>query len=213
MLPIREARAQAAACTGTETLQTFSFPAGTWTSGSSGPFVYNVGAGATAAQLTFTATPSVAFSGGTPDQQLHGNLTDTVRHGHTIGGANVLLSTFNVVFNRPVNKLRWIATDVDFITGSWQDRIVSTVNGGTFTTSITAATPGNFTINAATGTATATGSNNCASTSAACNVTNNFNLVGITTGAMQFRTGPSHRTRFHGVFHSSRVSTRLSAAP
>ena len=187
------ANAQSSACVAGETLQTFSFPAGSWVNGTTGPYNFTVGAGATAVNLRFSITGSQAFSGGSPTQATLGNIANTVRAEHTVTGANVLLSTQNLTFlNRPVNKLRFISADVD--SNVFQDAISTRVNGTVLPTSLVPVTPGNYTINAAAGTATANyNGSQCAATSTACNVTSNFNTTGITSASQAFLTGPSHQ--------------------
>lgn len=185
--------APAAACTGSEVQQSFSFPAGTWTDGTLGPYTYTVGTGADAVTLTFTSnnTGGRAFANASPYQAQRGNLNDSVTHEHNGAPANSLLSTFSVSANRPLNKLQYVAADVDYTTGGggWQDQIISTANNGSsvFPTAMTGGV--RHTINVATGTATATTTTNCADTDASCNVTMGYNLSNITSTTMQFRNG------------------------
>ncbi|MDO8459066.1 MAG: DUF11 domain-containing protein, partial [Burkholderiaceae bacterium] len=182
-----DARAQAAACVGGETLQTFDFPAApAWIGGSLGPYTFAVGA----VNLTFQIVGSQPFTNGSPTQGTIGNIPNTVRADHTTAGTNVLLSTQNLSFNRPVNKLRFISEDVD--SNVFQDVITTRVNGTVIPTLMT---PGsaNIAINAATGTATAVlNASQCGTADATCNVTSNFNTSGITSASQQFLTGPSH---------------------
>jgi trimeric autotransporter adhesin len=187
------ANAQSSACVAGETLQTFSFPAGSWVNGTTGPYNFTVGAGATAVNLRFSITGTQAFSGGSPTQATLGNIANTVRAEHTVTGANVLLSTQNLTFlNRPVNKLRFISADVD--SNVFQDTISTRVNGTVLPTSLVPVTPANITINAAAGTATANyNGSQCGATSNACNVTSNFNTSGITSASQTFLTGPLHQ--------------------
>ena len=197
ILGVGEAKAQSSACVAGETSQTFSFPAGSWTNGTTGPYTFTVGAGAAAINLTFQIVGSQPFSGGSPTQGILGNIANTVRAEHTVGGANVLLSTQNLTFNRPVNKLSFISADVD--SNVFQDVISTRVNGTVVPTLMTAGA--NITVNAGAGTATANyNASQCATNSAACNVTSNFNTTGITSASQAFLTGPSHvnATQFVG---------------
>jgi hypothetical protein len=185
------AHAQASACVAGETLQTFAFPAGSWTNGTTGPYSFTVGAGATAVNLSFSIAGSQAFTGGSPTQAQLGGVANTVRAQHTVTGTGILLSTQNLTFNRPVNKLQYISMDVD--SNVFQDQLVTRVNG---TVVPTLMTPGsaNITIVAATGTATANyNASQCAATDPACNVTSNFNISGITSASQSFLTGPLHQ--------------------
>ena len=191
--------AQSSACAAGETLQTFAFPANSWTNGTTGPYAFTVGAGATAINLTFQIVGSQPFSGGSPTQGILGNIANTVRAEHTVGGTNLLLSTQNLTFNRPVNKLSFISADVD--SQGFQDVIRTRVNGTVIPTSLVPVTPANITVNAAAGTATANyNGSQCATNSNACNVTSNFNTTGITSASQAFETGPSHvnNTQFVG---------------
>lgn len=191
LLPIA-VHAQASACVAGETLQTFSFPAGSWANGTTGPYPFTVGVGATAVNLTFSIAGSQAFNGGSPTQGTIGNIANTVRAQHTVTGINVLLSTQNLTFSRPVNKLRFISADVD--SNVFQDVVSSRVNGTVLPTLMTPVTPANITINAAAGTATANyNASQCATNSTACNVASNFNTSGITSASQAFLTGPLHR--------------------
>ena len=194
------AHAQASACVAGETLQTFSMPAG-WANGATGgvvvPYVNTVGAGANAVTLTFSISNAGGwpYTGGSPTQATLGNIANTVRTQHLTSGAgtqSVLLSTQNLGFNRPVNKLRFISADID--SNVFQDAIRTRVNGSILPTSLVPVTPANITINAGAGTATANyNGSQCANTSAACNVTSNFNVSGITTASQAFETGPLHQ--------------------
>lgn len=184
--------APAAACTGSEVQQSFSFPAGGWPNGTlTQPFT--VGAAPNQVTLTFISsnTGGRAFDANFPGQATSGSLADTVRHSHSGAPASSYMSTFAVSSDRLLNKLKHVSTDVDFATGSWQDRIVATANNGAsvFPTGMTGSA--DHTINLATGTATAaTTSINCANNNAACNVTVNYNLTGITSSQIEFRSGP-----------------------
>ncbi len=190
--------APAAACSGSEVQQAFSFPAGAWAAGTTGPYSFNIGAAPNQVTLTFTSTNTGgrAFDVNFPGQGLSGNLANTLRHSHSSAPANNYLSTFAVSANRPINKLKYVATDVDLSTGNWQDQITGTANNGAsiLPTSIVPATPARYTINLATGTATATTSFNCATNDASCNVTVNYNANGITSSSSDFRSGPSVAT-------------------
>ncbi|MBL8518878.1 MAG: hypothetical protein JNM76_18085, partial [Betaproteobacteria bacterium] len=189
----RQASAQAAACSASETLQTFSFPS--WTAGTTGPTAFTAGAGTTLTTLTFQSTASVAFAGAYPTLDTQGNLANSLMHQHNTGTAGQLLSTFALTFDRPVNKLRWISVDVDTGgAGGFQDETVSRVNGATVPTALTSGTAGFHTITLATGTATAVRPNACNNTQTGCNVTNDFNLNNITSASMQFRAGSTHVT-------------------
>jgi trimeric autotransporter adhesin len=182
--------AQAAACVAGETLQTFAFPATSWPAGTTGPYAFTVGAGATTINLSFSIAGSQPFTGGSPNQVTLGNVANTVRTQHNSAGTGVLLATQNVTFSRPVNKLQFVAMDVDSQT--FQDQIAPRVNGSVLPTLMT---PGsaNIVINAAAGTATATkGASQCAATDPLCNVTSNFNTSGITSASQAFITGPLH---------------------
>ena len=203
------AHAQASACSANEILQTLTIPPG-WVAGSTGPVNYVVGTGLNAVTVTYSVVGSQPFTGTTPDQLTHGGIADTVRAGHTTTGTNVLLSTQNLSFSRPVNKFQLTSTDVDYIDGNWQDRIVVLANGGTAPTSMTGAAT--HTINVATGTATATTEGNCANTDPACNVTTRFNITGINSVAQQFRTGPSHdgAQQFVGIANFAWCAPRRS---
>ncbi|HMS26292.1 MAG TPA: hypothetical protein PKC80_02850, partial [Burkholderiaceae bacterium] len=203
------AYAQASACSANEILQTLTIPAG-WTAGSTGPVNYIVGTGLNAVTVTYSVVGSQPFTSGTPDQLTHGGIANTVRAGHTTTGTNVLLSTQNLSFDRPVNKFQLTSTDVDYLDTNWQDRIVVLANGGTAPTSMVGAAT--HTINVATGTATATTEGNCANTDPACNVTTGFNITGINSIAQQFRTGPSHdgAQQFVGIANFAWCAPRRS---
>ena len=187
------AQAQSSACVAGETLQSFSFPAGSWTNGTTGPYDFTVGAGANTVNLRFSITGSQPFGGGSPTQATLGNIANTVRAQHAVTGTNVLLSTQNLTFlNRSVNKLSFISADVD--SNVFQDAISTRVNGTVVPTSLVPVTPANITINAVAGTATANyNGSQCADTSNACNVTSNFNTSGITSASQAFLTGPLHQ--------------------
>jgi uncharacterized repeat protein (TIGR01451 family) len=187
------AHAQASACVAGETLQMFSFPAGSWTAGALTHAAYPVGAGANAVNLTFTIAPAtgIPFTGGSPTQATIGNTASTLLAQHASTGTGILLSTQTLAFSRPVNKLRFVSMDVD--SAGFQDVLVTAVNGATVPTSmVSTGGAGNHTINLATGTATAVYNVSCANTSTACNVTTGFNLSNISTAKQEFRTGPSH---------------------
>ncbi len=185
------AHGQAAACAANETLQTFAFT-GTYPPAS--PTI--VGTGATQTNLTFTSsnTGGVAYTGGTPHFEQSGNFNPTLTHRHTTSSLSILLSTFNLAFNRPVNKLRFTATDVDRSTGNWQDAIVVRVNGSTDPTSMTGGPDHTFPAPApipTTGSGYASGNFNCIATDPACNIVSSFNTTNITSAAMQFWAGPA----------------------
>lgn len=189
--------APAAACSGGEVQQSFSFAAAGWPDGTLTKS-FTVGAAPNQITLTFTSSNAGgrAFDAGFPGGQTttSGNLVNTVRHSHSTAPANSYLSTFALTANRPLNKLKYVVTDVDFSTGNWQDQIVVSANNGAsvFPTSMVGGV--RHTINAATGTATATTNFNCAATDASCNVTVNYNLNNITSSLSDFRTGPSVAT-------------------
>jgi uncharacterized repeat protein (TIGR01451 family) len=190
------ARGQAAACSATEVLETFSFSA--WTAGSRGPTTFTSGS----TQITFqseASPPAAAYQNNpsaqpTPALEQSGGINNSLVHRHTVAGTNAHLSNFTVTFNQSVNKLRYTAVDVDYQNGSWQDRIVTTatVNGvaNTNPTSVTPVTPARYTI--ALPTITATTSTNCAAGDNTCNVVVNHNANLITFATMEFRSGPSH---------------------
>jgi trimeric autotransporter adhesin len=193
-LPIA-VRAQAVACVaGQETAQTFSFPAAAWAAGTTGPYTFNVGAGATAVALTFNITNVAGqpFLAPAPDQLTLGNVVNSVRVQHSGAAANTYLSTQNLAFSRPVNKLSWVALDVDSGAGTFQDQIVTRVNGNVIPTAMTSTGGATFhTIVAATGTATAVaGGPGCGNAVTSCNVTSGFNTTGITSARQDFLTGP-----------------------
>ena len=198
MLPVagQVQAAPAAACTGSEVQQSFSFPAGSWTAGTTGPYSFTVGAGANAITLTFTSTNTggIAFAPGFPAQTNSGSFIDTVRHDHSGTPANAYQSSFNLTTDRPVNKLKYVMTDIDLSTGNWQDQTVSTANNGATVFPTAIAGGARHTVNVATGTVTATTSTNCASADASCNATINFNLNGITSTSTEFRAGPAVAT-------------------
>jgi uncharacterized repeat protein (TIGR01451 family) len=189
--------AQAAACVAGETLQNFNFPAGSWTAGTTGPYNYTVGAGANAVTLTFQVTNvgGQAFVAPAPDQFTLGNIANGVRVQHAGVAINTYLSSQNLTFSRPVNKLSWVATDVDSQNNpnGWQDQIQTRVNGATIPTSLVSTGGAAFhTIVAATGTATSVAYTPCASNNNQCNVTSGFNISGISSARQDFRTGPLH---------------------
>ncbi len=186
------ANAQAAACTATETLQTFSFPANSWTAGTLTRAAYPVGAGAAAVNLTFSVVGSQPFNSGSPLQENRGAVADTLTNYHTAAGTGILLSTHNLAFSRPVNKLRFVAMDVD--SSGFQDAVIVAVNGATAPTALTSVGGAGFhTINVAAGSAISTLGSNCDNTTDPnCNVTASFNTTGISTVRQEFRTGPSH---------------------
>jgi uncharacterized repeat protein (TIGR01451 family) len=189
--------AQAAACVTGETLQNFNFPAGSWTAGTTGPYNYTVGTGVNAVTLTFQVTNAggQGFAAPAPDQFTIGNIANGVRVQHIGVPINTYLSTQNVTFSRPVNKLNWVATDVDSSTNpnGWQDQIQTRVNGATVPTSMVSTGGATFhSIVAATGTATSVAYTPCGNTDDRCNVTSNFNISGINTAKQDFLTGPQH---------------------
>ena len=186
------ANAQAAACSATETLQTFSFPANSWTGGALTHPAYPVGVGAAAVDLTFSIVGSQAFNTGSPIQETRGAVANTVTTYHTAPGFDTLLSTQNLAFSRPVNKLRFVAMDVD--SNGFQDVVVVAVNGTTAPTALASVGGAGFhTINVAAGSAISTLNSNCDNTTDAnCNVTASFNTTGISTVKQEFRTGPQH---------------------
>lgn len=211
-------RAQAAACSATETLQTFDFTAlsatGGWPNGNLGPRTVTVGAVPNAINLTFTSTPvstTSPISGGSPTRYDTGGMPNTLFHWHGSGSAaGSLLSIFNMATDRPINKLTWIAADVDGAS-YFQDEIRSRVNGTVLPTSLVGGAM--HSINLATGTATASTSTDCSDSSAACNVTNNFNVIGIRTASMEFRTGPSLATNGPQYIGWNRFSWCLPQQP
>lgn len=184
------AHAQSSACAANETAQNFAVPAGGWPAGSVGPLSFTVGTGVNAVTMTFNITNAQPFTAGTPDQVTHGGLPNVVRAAHTTPTLNTSLSTQTITFSRPINKFVYVATDVDFVTGNWQDVVVARANGTLLPTSLVGGV--GHTVNLATGTVTATTSNNCANTNSACNVTANFDFNGITSASEEFRTGPNH---------------------
>lgn len=184
------AYAQSSACVAGETTQNFVVPAGAWPAGSTGPLSFTVGTGANAVTMTFTITNAIAFTAPTPNQAQHGGLPDVVRTGHTTPLINTSLSTQTITFSRPINKFVYVATDVDFITGQWQDVVVARANGTLLPTSMVGGA--GHTIDIATGTVTATTSLNCLAADPACNVRSNFDFNGITSASEEFRSGPLH---------------------
>ena len=195
----QSAFAQAAACLPNETQINTAVPAGTWTAGTLGPYVVNIGAGPNALTMTYTVTAAQPFTAGLPNQQQHGGLPNVVRAGHQVASNqdNISLSTQTVNFSRPINKFVYVATDIDYLNTAttdpnpgWQDVARGRVNGTVLPTSITAGA--NHTVDNATGTVTATGVNNCANTDPACNASFNFNINGINSATEEFRTGPNH---------------------
>lgn len=77
------ANAQAAACSATETLQTFSFPANSWTGGALTHAAYPVGVGAAAVDLTFSIVGGQPFNSGSPIQETRGAVANTLTAYHT----------------------------------------------------------------------------------------------------------------------------------
>jgi len=105
------ANAQAAAsCSATETLQTFSFPANSWTVGVLMHPAYSVGAGAAAVDLTFSIVGGRPFNSGSPIQETRGAVANTLTAYHTaqhngfysiMVSNNGLLATNNAVVTDP----------------------------------------------------------------------------------------------------------------
>ena len=77
------ANAQAAACSATETLQTFFFPANSWTGGAVTHPAYPVGVGAAAVNLTYSIDVNQALNSGSPIQETRGAVANTLTAYHT----------------------------------------------------------------------------------------------------------------------------------
>lgn len=188
------ANAQSSACAANETLQTFSFAApNNWTAGSAGPLTFTLGAGASAVTITATATladivagnPVTAPSGTFADSMFF--LVDRA----AVGNSNVL----NLVFSKPVNKMRLVATDLDSNSngaGKYQDAVTFTGTGPSGAVTPTATATSALVVitgNTATSSATATNAQNCDTTaSAQCNATFNY-AAPVTTVSMSYFNG------------------------
>ncbi len=167
---------------------------GTWTAAALGPFSFPVGTttagGITANTITFQAsidaTVAWAAPGGTapnsPRLATYGNIANNLTL--TMDAPTTSIGThLSLTFNRPMDKVEFVMTDVDYSGGAWQDilRITGYLNGNavvapTFTPqlagqqTITLNTPTPGTTEAI---ARAAGGN-CATNSANCNITVSF---------------------------------------
>ena len=190
------ANAQSSACAANESLQTFSFAnPNTWPAGSAGPLTFTLGAGANAVTITATATladivagnPVTAPSGTFADSMFF--LVDRAAIGNTNG--------LNLVFSKPVNRMRLVVTDLDSNdqgTGKYQDAITFTGTGPSGAVTPTATATSALVVitgNTATSSATATNADNCDTTaSAQCNATFNY-AAPVTAVSMTYFNGPT----------------------
>lgn len=171
------ANAQSAACAANEVTQNLDQAANPWTSGSL-TYAANIGAGASAVNITATATGG-NWSAGYPQNELTGGIADTF--GYSVNRTNTTQSnTVTFTFSKPVNNLRLTMTDIDRsgTTNVYADQVTITgtaPGGGTVTPTATAATA-LVTVagNVAFPSATATSGTNCPFTSGDCNATFNF---------------------------------------
>ncbi|MGQ5525569.1 beta strand repeat-containing protein, partial [Chitinimonas sp. PSY-7] len=118
----QQAWAAPQACAAGEMAQTFSFPAGIWTNGSLGPLVSPVATGGNTTNFTVSITPNPAvpqsnagvggFPGPYPRQWTFGNVPFTVFAASDSTPAGTTIATFNLGFNRQVNKLSFTAVDI-----------------------------------------------------------------------------------------------------
>ncbi|PTQ89995.1 hypothetical protein [Agitococcus lubricus] len=181
------------ACNAAEITQQFSFGgANTWPGGtSSKSFV--VGTAPNNVTVTFTNTQSATPISGDPSLQTLGAVPSSLQVSSAGGlAANALIATLSLTPSRSINKLSYSMYDHDYQndgSNNFRDRtIVSANNGATiFPTSLTAQVSGNQTINAATGTTTATNSSSCGTNSANCNVYVAYNTTGINSANTEFR--------------------------
>lgn len=185
------ALAQSSACTANEDLVTFDFGAAnatnatgstrTWAAGSTAN-TYNVANFGSVGQntISFTATANASAPFVAPDPSLltQGNVANALSMNMNPGAPGDGV-TLTVVFNRPMDKVRFNMYDVDRQDTNWQDRMrVSGFMNGTATPipALVPTTPARFTT-ATVGFANEITTNtdlNCVTTDASCNVQINF---------------------------------------
>jgi len=191
LLCVEKVNAAAIACNANETAQTFTFGgANAWTGGSS-TNNYTVGTAPNAVTLTFTNTQVATPISGDPSLRQSGNNNNALVVSGINASVGTTLSTLALTTNRTINKLSFNVYDMDYSASgasNFRDRIVATINAGTFPTAMTAVTPANETITLASGNASATNSANCAATDTGCNIEVQFNTTGISSSSTQFRT-------------------------
>ena len=197
---ISVAHAQSSACGANETLTTFSFAAGSWPAGSLSQN-FNAGTGLGAVNIGFTiAGPNQ--NAGTPQNATRGGIANSlsIEMDQNNSGQTVNIS---IVFNKQVNKLRYVVGDVDGDPNGggqqWQDRLTLTGANGATQSNPTLVGGSIHTI--AGNQVTATTLTNCDVTDAACNVTVSH-ANPVTTAAIAFTSGPNiaaPTTQFIGI--------------
>lgn len=207
--------ALAQTCGTNETRVTFNFGTaastsatggtGTWTTGSTGPIAWPVGAATsgTANTLTFQLDKSAGATwvdeNGTtgaaaaPKQYTLGNLANSLMLAMdvTVPGE---WTGMTVSFARPMSRVRFVMGDVDY--GGFQDQLeVTGYLGGVAVTApvLTPVNPGNYTtttLGGITAQVTRTNTNGCNQTSTACNVQIDFSQP-IDSLRLRFLAGPA----------------------
>lgn len=186
-----QANAQSAACTADEDVVTFNFSttlrisangtSATWTAGSTNNSYQVATAGTVAANtITLTATPGGAAPFVAPDPSLltQGNVSTTLSL-NMDPAAPTNGVTLTLVFNRPMDKVRFNMYDVDKSNGQWQDvmQVTGYLNGiATPIPTLVPITPANYTTTtfAQSNQITSNTNLNCNVNQNTCNVEINF---------------------------------------
>jgi len=188
--------AQSSACVAGETLTNFSFSA--WPAGSTSQ-TFTAGTAPNQVGLTINVT-GTGQSGGTPRLQQRGSFNNSlsIEMDQPNAGATV---NVQILWSKPVNKLRYLLLDVDSSdnsqgVGIYQDRMVVTGlnTSAASNPTMVANTPTRFTqnpFNPLNEAIAIAGPNSCAETITGCNITVNHALP-VTESNIAFTSGPAY---------------------
>ncbi|MBB5019097.1 putative repeat protein (TIGR01451 family) [Chitinivorax tropicus] len=189
-----------------EAAQTFSFPSGSWAANSYGPVSYPVTTGGNTTTFTVSIDkkwPSIFAP--YPRLERNGNLPNSLVVIAYNAPINQPIVDFNLLFNRPVNKLSFTAVDIDSfrtVSAAYVDSVIFRANNGNVIrpTAIIPNDPTQILTNLVDGSVQALdpgpfpgpGGNAlvCTPTSSACNVQVDFAQSGITNATVHYQNGP-----------------------